>query len=92
MDATGTAAAAHAVTVTIWQVAGIVLFGFGSAAGVLVPKALAKSRSEAVRLTDRLLTWGWLLGLALGAFQLMCTPLVNALSPLSECPQNLSVP
>ena len=58
------------------------LFGFGSAAGVLIPGAIAKGKREAVRLSKRLISWGWYMGVVLGFVQLLSLPLINILSPL----------
>ena len=37
LDATGTAAAAHAVTLQLWQLGGVVLFALSTVASIIIP-------------------------------------------------------
>jgi len=92
MDFTGTAAAAHAITVQLWQIAGIVLFGFGSAASILVPRALVSSKRSGLEMTYKLINWGWVMGLGLGGIQLLTIPLLSVMSPLVEVQEAAKVP
>jgi len=91
LDATGTLAAAHAITIQLWQLGGVFLFGVSGVASVLVPAELGKAavpgvnNKEAARaLANRLLAWGLVLGFALGAAQLASLPLLGTFSPLPE--------
>ena len=43
LDATGTMAAAHAITIQLWQLGGVFLFGLSGVASVLVPSELNDS-------------------------------------------------
>ena len=43
LDATGTAAAAHAVTLQLWQLGGVILFALSTVASIVVPAELAKA-------------------------------------------------
>eukprot|EP00976_Prorocentrum_cordatum_P036827 749272-Prorocentrum_minimum.AAC.1 len=45
MDPSGTAAAAHAITINLWQIAGVVLLALSSAATILIPKFMSKAVS-----------------------------------------------
>ena len=40
LDATGTAAAAHAVALQLWQLGGVILFAVSTVASILVPSEL----------------------------------------------------
>lgn len=87
LDSTGTAAAAHAVTIQLWQLGGVVLFALSTVASIIIPAELnregggvACARSAA----SRLLTWGLLLGAGLGAAQLAALPLLGVFTPLPE--------
>lgn len=87
LDATGTLAAAHAITIQLWQLGGVFLFGVSGVAAVLVPAELGREGGgkEAARaLSNRLLSWGLLLGVGLGLAQLASLPLLGTMTPLPE--------
>merc|ERR1719171_2953807 len=66
LDATGTAAAAHAVTIQLWQLGGVILFALSTVASIIVPSELNRKGGGAVRArasANRLLSW---LGLGVG--------------------------
>eukprot|EP01036_Dinobryon_divergens_P030210 gene30210-39416_t len=96
LDSSGTAAAAHAITVQLWQLGGVVLLAMSTVASIIVPSEVAKAKKEAQMSTkavdlrearfaaDRLLQWGVVLGALLGSLQLLCLPLLNVFSPLQE--------
>ena len=79
LDTTGVAAAAHAVTIALWQLGGVVLFAMGSVATILTSAELGKKGStpEASRsVARRVLAWGGLMGGLLGLLQLLGLPLL----------------
>ena len=87
LDTTGVAAAAHAVTIALWQLGGVVLFAMGSCATILTSAELGntdKTPSDARAVARRLLCWGALLGAALGGLQLCGLPLLGLFTPLPE--------
>lgn len=96
LDSTGTAAAAHAITVQLWQLGGIVLLALSTVASILVPREMAQATNNVSSLTDprvlrrsrvianRLFSWGLFLGVGLGGLQLACLPLLLVFSPLPE--------
>jgi len=94
LDTTGTAAAAHAITIQLWQLGGVVLLAMSSVAGIMVPAQRAisikegKKGSEALLpaklIAERLLLWGAFLGVTLAAGQLLALPLLSVFSPLKE--------
>ena len=61
LDTTGVAAAAHATTIALWQLGGVVLFAMGSVATILTSAELGKkdsSSEEARAVARRVLSWG----------------------------------
>lgn len=102
LDAKGTSAAAHAITIQLWQLGGVVLLAFSTVASIVVPSEVAKAKkdgkssAEAYRsskvMADRLLTWGAVLGVVLGAVQLLCLPLLKGFSPLPEVQEAARLP
>lgn len=94
LDSTGTTAAAHAITIQLWQLGGVFLLAMSTVASIIVPSEVAKGGKdgisevealESARSTaNRLLTWGVLMGGVLGGLQIACLPLLNVFSPLPE--------
>jgi multidrug resistance protein, MATE family len=92
LDNTGTLAAAHSITIQLWQLGGIFLFAMSIVANIIVPAELAKGQREndpnalakAKFVADRMMLWGVVLGGALAAFQLLSLPLLKVFSPLKE--------
>lgn len=90
LDKSGTLAAAHSITIQLWQLGGIFLFAMSTVANVIVPAELAKGRREndpkailkAKYVADRMLRWGVVLGFILACVQLSCLPLLKVFSPL----------
>ena len=54
LDTTGTAAAAHAVTIQLWQLGGVVLFALSTVASILVPTELKREGAATRRARHRL--------------------------------------
>lgn len=95
LDTTGVAAAAHATTIALWQLGGVVLFAMGSVATILTSAELGKadsSRVQARAVARRLLSWGMLLGAGLGVLQILALPLLKVFSPLAEVRQAARLP
>ena len=105
LDKTGTAAAAHAITVQLWQLGGVVLLAMSVTAGILVPQERFKKVSDdgkkltpldsvknSRNVANRMLRWGFILGIVLGAFQICMLPLLNIFSPLPEVQQAARLP
>lgn len=95
LDATGVAAAAHAVTIALWQLGGVVLFAMGSVATILTSAEIGKKDStpEAARaVARRVLSWGALLGGGLGLMQLLGLPLLGVFTPLPEVRKAARIP
>lgn len=67
-------AAAHTITVNLWQLAGVVLLALSSVATILIPQVLNSQKGSggllaAKKAGDRLLLWGLVVGLLLGVLQ-----------------------
>lgn len=103
LDKTGTAAAAHAITVQLWQLGGVVLLALSVTASIIVPQERFKKSNNGLINTDentlkarqvanRMLLWGVVLGVVLGAAQLACLPLLNIFSPLPEVQKAARLP
>ena len=102
LDATGTAAAAHAVTIQLWQLGGVVLLAMSTVASIVVPAEVAKAKKDGKQgdevyrsgkvVADRMLLWGALLGAALCATQLVCLPLLSSFSPIKEVQRAARLP
>ena len=95
LDTTGVAAAAHAVTIALWQLGGVVLFAMGSVATILTSAELGKKGStpEASRsVARRVLAWGGLMGGLLGVLQLLGLPLLSLFTPLPEVRRAARIP
>jgi len=90
MDQTGTAGAAHAITTQLWQLGGVVLLSLSTIASVLVAQSIGKVERGEVdadvtrRIADRVLMWGLISGVVLGAMQLAALPLLEIFTPLKE--------
>lgn len=95
LDATGVAAAAHAITIQLWQLGGVVLLALSGVAAILVPSEIGRKDGglRAARATaNRVLTWGFLGGVALGCLQLAALPMLSVFSPLESVQQAARVP
>ncbi|KAL3892942.1 MAG: hypothetical protein SGPRY_014631, partial [Prymnesium sp.] len=116
LDATGTAAAAHAVALQFWQLGGVILFALSTVspyalpsssicpahcglgyqvASIVVPSELARKDggpAVASSAANRLLCWGSLLGIGLGALQLAALPMLHVFTPLAEVRRMAYVP
>lgn len=103
LDDTGVAAAAHALAIQTFQVGGIVLLALSVVAQTLVPNELVErvdastgkrvgGKRAAKNVVNRLMSWGFLLGIGLGALQLLLLPMLQKSSPLEEVRQAAVTP
>ena len=86
-DPKGINAAAHSISLQLWQLGGIVLFAMSTVSSILIPLEISQNErdlSSAKLTANRLLLWGIVLGVALGIVQLLAIPLVGAFSKLSS--------
>jgi Na+-driven multidrug efflux pump len=95
IDKTGVAAAAHAMAIQTFQIGGIVLLALSTVAQTVVPNAMVerfdKEKGKTVggleyakATVNRLMSWGFILGIILGSFQIMLLPLIRRSTPLQE--------
>mmetsp|Transcript_42942 Transcript_42942/g.48417 ORF Transcript_42942/g.48417 Transcript_42942/m.48417 type:complete len:562 (-) Transcript_42942:60-1745(-) len=95
IDQSGVAAAAHAMAIQTFQIGGIVLLALSTVAQIMVPNAMVerfdKTRNETVgglryakATSNRLMSWGFVLGCALGSLQILLLPLMFKATPLQE--------
>jgi multidrug resistance protein, MATE family len=93
IDQTGVAAAAHAMAIQVFQVGGIVLLALSTVSQIMVPNDLVERYDaqlqkhiggiEYARATvNRLLSWGVILGVALGSLQLALLPVIRSSTPI----------
>lgn len=99
LDTTGNAAAAHAITIQLWQLGGIFLLAFSSVASILVPSEMSKAGVDkktrllkSKQVADRMLRWGVMLGGALSLCQLLALPLLKVFSPLPQVQEAAKIP
>eukprot|EP01082_Thalassiosira_pseudonana_P000670 g525.t1 g525 contig10:217420-219447(+) len=95
LDDTGVAAAAHALAIQVFQVGGIVLLALSTVAQTVVPNELIEKvdattgkkhggKVAAKNVANRLMSWGFILGVILGALQMVLLPVLQKSSPLEE--------
>jgi len=95
LDATGTAAAAHAVTIQLWQLGGVILFALSTVASIVAPAELAREGGgplAARAAANRLLAWSAIAGAILGCAQLAALPMLSLFTPLEEVRRAARVP
>ena len=95
IDESGVAAAAHAMAIQTFQIGGIVLLALSTVAQIMVPNAMVKRLDEPNGVTigglkyakataNRLMSWGFVLGCALGSLQILLLPIMFKATPLQE--------
>lgn len=95
LDATGTAAAAHSITLQLWQLGGVILFALSTVASILVPSELNRPGGgvgAARAAASRMLSWGVVLGALLGLLQLAALPMLGVFSPIPEVQRAARLP
>jgi len=95
IDQSGVAAAAHAMAIQTFQIGGIVLLAVSTVAQIMVPNAMVERYDEGSKRTigglryakatsNRLMSWGFVLGCALGSLQILLLPVMFKTTPLQE--------
>lgn len=95
IDKTGVAAAAHAMAIQTFQIGGIVLLALSTVAQIVVPNAMVERYDEATKkniggmeyakaTVNRLMSWGFILGVVLGSVQILLLPVIRAATPIQE--------
>lgn len=95
IDQSGVAAAAHAMAIQTFQIGGIVLLALSTVAQIMVPNAMVERFDEETKTTkgglkyakatsNRLMSWGFVLGCALGSLQILLLPAMFKATPLQE--------
>eukprot|EP00577_Skeletonema_sp_RCC1716_P006533 CAMPEP_0113434300 /NCGR_PEP_ID=MMETSP0013_2-20120614/35512_1 /TAXON_ID=2843 ORGANISM="Skeletonema costatum, Strain 1716" /NCGR_SAMPLE_ID=MMETSP0013_2 /ASSEMBLY_ACC=CAM_ASM_000158 /LENGTH=620 /DNA_ID=CAMNT_0000324285 /DNA_START=141 /DNA_END=2005 /DNA_ORIENTATION=- /assembly_acc=CAM_ASM_000158 len=103
LDDNGVAAAAHALAIQVFQIGGIVLLALSTVAQTVVPNEMIErvdpvtgeksgGKSAAKSLVNRLMSWGFILGIVLGSLQLVLLPALQKSSPLEEVRQAAVIP
>ena len=86
-DPTGVQAAAYSITMQYWLLGGVALLALQATAATLVPSERARAAPADADLvardtSDRLMTWGLLVGAGLAVVQVASLPLLGVFSPL----------
>lgn len=103
IDTTGIGAAAHAMAIQVFQIGGIVLLALSTVAQTVVPNELVERFDEtrqrmvggprsARTSVNRLMSWGFILGILLGLLQIAVLPLVSKVTPLQEVREAARIP
>ena len=103
IDQSGVAAAAHAMAIQTFQIGGIVLLGLSTVSQTVVPNDLVErfdaqlqrwvgGKVWAKQSVNRLMSWGLILGIGLGAMQIALLPLLFQSTPLPEVREAARVP
>jgi putative MATE family efflux protein len=93
IDDTGVAAAAHALSLQTFQLGGIVFLAMSTVSQVVVPNETVNGGKKAAKaVVHRLMSWGLVLGVALGSLQLLLIPIIQRSSPLAEVRSAARVP
>ena len=96
---------AHSIALAIqtFQVGGIVLLALSIVAQTIVPNELIEKvdaktgkthggKRAAKNVSNRLMSWGFILGIGLGALQMLLLPMLQKSSPLEEVRQAAVIP
>eukprot|EP00594_Rhizosolenia_setigera_P006931 CAMPEP_0178950594 /NCGR_PEP_ID=MMETSP0789-20121207/6743_1 /TAXON_ID=3005 /ORGANISM="Rhizosolenia setigera, Strain CCMP 1694" /LENGTH=614 /DNA_ID=CAMNT_0020631345 /DNA_START=369 /DNA_END=2213 /DNA_ORIENTATION=+ len=104
IDNSGVSAAAHSIAIQVFQVGGVVLLAMSTVAQTLVPNEMVPKvdqktgeiKSGGIRaakaLVNRLMSWGFVLGSILGAFQILLLPMIHKFTPIVEVQEAARVP
>ena len=95
LDPTGVAAAAHALALQTFQMGGVVLFALSTVAQAVIPADMVESQDEitgkakgglrtARTTSNRIMSWGLISGIVLGALQIACLPFIFRATPMQE--------
>jgi MATE family multidrug resistance protein len=103
IDDSGVAAAAHAMAIQVFQVGGIVLLALSTVSQTVVPNEMVErydrvlkrrvgGRETAKATVNRLMSWGFILGIALGGMQIALLPVIQRSTPLQEVRDAAKIP
>jgi MATE family multidrug resistance protein len=103
IDSTGVSAAAHALALQTFQIGGVFLLALSTVAQILIPREMVETVDEktgeksggpvaAKAVANRLMSWGFIMGIALGALQIGLLPLLQKTTPLPEVRKAALVP
>mmetsp|Transcript_7692 Transcript_7692/g.13003 ORF Transcript_7692/g.13003 Transcript_7692/m.13003 type:complete len:513 (-) Transcript_7692:228-1766(-) len=98
IDVSGTAAAAHAISLQMFQLGSVASLALSVVSSIIIPSTRAKARAEntselpAKQAADRLLLWGLTVGIGIGCLQLLSLPLLNVFSPLPDVQSAARIP
>jgi Na+-driven multidrug efflux pump len=103
IDQSGVAAAAHAMAIQTFQIGGIVLLALSTVAQTVVPNSMVERYDEdakamvggleyAKATVNRLMSWGLILGVALGSLQILLLPVIRRATPLQEVRDAAKIP
>jgi MATE family multidrug resistance protein len=98
LDTTGTAAAAHSITLQLFQLGSVAALAMNAVSSVIIPSERARIAKEggselpAKQAADRLLLWGLIVGMGIGALQLLSLPLLSVFSPLKDVQEAARLP
>jgi putative MATE family efflux protein len=103
IDRSGVAAAAHAMAIQTFQIGGIVLLALSTVAQTVVPNAMFERHDKETMETvggleyakatvNRLMSWGFVLGCALGSLQILLLPVIRKATPLQEVRDAAKIP
>jgi Na+-driven multidrug efflux pump len=103
IDQTGVAAAAHAMAIQTFQIGGIVLLALSTVAQTVVPNAMFERYDPELKkevgglqyaktTVNRLMSWGLVLGCALGSLQILLLPAIRKTTPLAEVRDAAKIP
>jgi MATE family multidrug resistance protein len=86
IDKTGVAAAAHEMALQTFQLGGVVLLALSVVAQIMIPNDLYSSGGlKAARATsNRMMSWGLILGVLLGGLQIILLPLIKKATPMQD--------
>ena len=86
IDKTGVAAAAHEMALQTFQLGGVVLIALSVVAQIVLPNELySKGGARAARImSNRMMSWGLILGTLLGGFQIAVLPWIKLATPMQD--------
>lgn len=95
LDPTGVAAAAHALALQTFQMGGVVLFALSTVAQAVIPADMVEKKDEitgkvegglkvARATSNRMMSWGLLSGILLGAAQIAALPFIFKATPMEN--------
>ena len=99
LDTRGTSAAAHSISLQLFQLGSVASLALSVASSVIIPSIRAQSLKDNIKpqaptkqAANRLLIWGAITGLAIGLFQILSLPLLSVFSPLVEVQEAARLP